>query len=168
MCYRTGSSTDRRGGLLVLDRERHTIAFTYFTGDCYLGGYGQAIAKSLAAMDAATPFGQQAQPSQCGTHIRGQLARLPPKTDIIYTLFPATAPSIVCVRAHASQIARLLADLKGDAREVDSHVRLEDDANCLEDEGLKYVYIVRECAMYTRYTHDVYISLRPSPLWALS
>ena len=74
----------------------------------------------------------------------------------------------MCVRAHASQIARLLADLKGDAREVDSHVRLEDDANCLEDEGLKYVYIVRECAMYTRYTHDVYISLRPSPLWALS
>ena len=87
----------------------------------------------------------------------------------IYTLLPTpVAPSIVCVRAHASQIARLLADLKGDAREVDSHVRLEDDANCLEDEGLKYVYIVRECAMYTRYTHDVYISLRPSPLWALS
>ena len=81
----------------------------------------------------------------------------------------------MCVRPHASQIARLLADLKGDAREVDAHVRLEDDANCLEDTGLKYVYIVRECAMCTRYVHtmytrcvhDVYISLRPSPLWAL-
>ena len=158
MCYRTGSSTDRRGGLLVLDRERHTIAFTYFTGDCYLGGYGQAIAKSLAAMDAATPFGQQAQPKTACT----------PDPNIYTLLLAPVAPSIVCVRAHASQIARLLADLKGDAREVDSHVRLEDDANCLEDEGLKYVYIVRECAMYTRYTHDVYISLRPSPLWALS
>lgn len=88
------------------------------------------------------------------------------------------SPSILCVRPHASQIARLLADLKGDAREVDAHVRLEDDANCLEDKGLKYVYIVRECAMYTRCTYVVYISLRPSPipfpyiypspLWALS
>jgi len=68
------------GGLLVLDRELHTIAFTYFTGDSYLGGYGQAIAKSLAAMDAAIPYGQQ--------------------------------------------VARLLTDLKGDAREVDAHVRL--------------------------------------------
>ena len=56
------TQTRRRGGLLVLDREMHTIAFTYFTGDSYLGGYGRAIAKSLAAMDAATPYGQQVYP----------------------------------------------------------------------------------------------------------
>ena len=48
--------------MLVLDREMHTIAFTYFTGDSYLGGYGRAIAKSLATMDAATPYGQQVYP----------------------------------------------------------------------------------------------------------
>ena len=59
------------GGLLVLDRELHTIAFTYFTGDSYLGGYGQAIAKSLAAMDAAIPYGQQVHPRlQARTFVR--------------------------------------------------------------------------------------------------
>lgn len=96
VCYRTVRSsstttialTHRRGGLLVLDRERHTIAFTYFTGDCYLGGYGQAIAKSLAAMDT-TPYGQQAHaPSprliQCGTYR-------------LKTLLPATIPPASCV-----------------------------------------------------------------------
>ena len=58
-------------------------------------------------------------------------------------------------------MARLLADLKGDAREVDAHVRLEDDDNCLEDTELKYVYVVRECARDVYTTHTMHTQSTP-------
>ena len=146
----------RRGGLLVLDRERHTIAFTYFTGTAIL-----EVARCGGCCLLPRPRTDSRHALAQAHTVRHIQTQDPPPGNY-------SPQHLVCSTSRLAD--RAVARRPQGGRPRGAHVRLEDNANCLEDKGLKYVYIVRECAICTRdvhtmyFTPDVYISLRPSPL----